>query len=81
MARISEEWHEARMKVLNKYWGRHVDTETLRREIAEVDKRFRNRDKYDEWERERSKKNIEMYKQKIEKVKEEKWWRRLDNDA
>jgi len=81
MGKISEEWHDARLDILDKFWKNQIDFETFKREITEVDERFRNPDKADEYERENTKKKIKMYKQKIEDVKKEKWWRRLDNDA
>lgn len=59
----NEEWYNARLDVLERFWTNEIDFEKFKEEIAEVDNRFRNPDEY-------LKKEIEAKKERIAQLRE-----------
>lgn len=43
MVKVSREWYDARIEVLDEFWNDTIDFEEFKKRIGEVDKKFKER--------------------------------------
>lgn len=45
MVKISKEWHDARLEILNEFWEDKIDFEIFKKRIEEIDRLFKGKGK------------------------------------